>query len=412
MAQQPSRYEARNGVAGGGAGGALLRPSMPAAHSSSSSSSSSSNSSLPHRLGQRGHGVTLRHPPTLQSDAVVFQQAKIPLSSARLPVAPARETPPMSSSSSYPNTSEGTAVRRQGSVAAAGAHDNFRTVAISSANSPFIATQALHNVRSSMQQQEVGGARDASPSGDGRKPMRHHAAGGQRDPSEPVQSTSFTHLLTDAVVPAGSSESSQQHGMNRANQPRYNDSHSHAESSPVGQSTPVEAGRRMTVRVMKEGDKLGFGIRHDPMRKIKVSTLVNHSAAANSSLRVGDTLLSVNGIDLQNMEFLEVIQRLKATKPGELVFDIERDEERSHNQTGAYERTDLPTPSASPANSSSHNEVMESARDSGSRSHSPSTESAVLPHQLQPTNGAVHPASNAQHSDMEPQRKRARVYVV
>lgn len=168
----------------------------------------------------------------------------------------------------------------------------------------------------------------------------------------------------------------------------------------------------MTVRVMKEGDKLGFGIRHDPMRNIKVSTLVNHSAAANSSLRVGDTLLSVNGIDLQNMEFLEVIQRLKATKPGELVFDIERDEECSHNHMDTYKRADLPTPAATPENNSmNRNEPMESARDGRSRSHSPSTESAVLPHKLQPSNGAVHPTNNAQFADMEPQRKRARAYV-
>lgn len=164
----------------------------------------------------------------------------------------------------------------------------------------------------------------------------------------------------------------------------------------------------MTVRVMKEGDKLGFGIRHDPMRKIKVSTLVTHSAAANSSLRVGDTLLSVNDIDLQNMEFLEVIQRLKATKPGELVFDIERDEERNLNHMDAYERADLLTPSANPENNSMNcNEPVE--RDG---SHSPSAETAVRPHKLQPPNGAVHPANNSQFAEMEPQRKRARVYVV
>ncbi|GLD99566.1 hypothetical protein PINS_up008292 [Pythium insidiosum] len=82
--------------------------------------------------------------------------------------------------------------------------------------------------------------------------------------------------------------------------------------------------RRLTVRVRKEGDKLGFGIRNDGSRQLKVSTLQSNSAAANSSLRIGDTLLAVNGIDLTNMGFLEVIQQLKATKPGELVFDIER----------------------------------------------------------------------------------------
>uniref|UniRef100_K3WTT0 PDZ domain-containing protein n=1 Tax=Globisporangium ultimum (strain ATCC 200006 / CBS 805.95 / DAOM BR144) TaxID=431595 RepID=K3WTT0_GLOUD len=81
----------------------------------------------------------------------------------------------------------------------------------------------------------------------------------------------------------------------------------------------------MKIRVMKEGNKLGFGIRHDSQRKLRVSTLQGSSAAAKSPLRLGDILLSVNGINLNDLGFLEVIQHLKATKPGELVFDIERD---------------------------------------------------------------------------------------
>ncbi|TMW65112.1 hypothetical protein Poli38472_009279 [Pythium oligandrum] len=81
---------------------------------------------------------------------------------------------------------------------------------------------------------------------------------------------------------------------------------------------------RLTIRIMKEGDKLGFGIRNDPDHKLCVSTLQSNSSAANSSMRIGDTILSVNGVDLTNLGFLEVIQQLKATKPGELVFEIER----------------------------------------------------------------------------------------
>ncbi|KAG6611762.1 uncharacterized protein IUM83_17217 [Phytophthora cinnamomi] len=80
--------------------------------------------------------------------------------------------------------------------------------------------------------------------------------------------------------------------------------------------------RRMTVRVTKRGDKLGFGVRHDRYKRLQVSTL----QGGDSSLRVGDTLLSVNGADLTGQEFLAVIQQLKAARPGELVFEIERPE--------------------------------------------------------------------------------------
>ncbi|KAF1782518.1 PDZ domain [Phytophthora cactorum] len=78
--------------------------------------------------------------------------------------------------------------------------------------------------------------------------------------------------------------------------------------------------RQMTVRVMKHGDKLGFGVRHDRYKRLQVSTL----QGGDSTLQVGDTLLSVNGQELTGHEFLTVIQLLKATRPGELVFEIER----------------------------------------------------------------------------------------
>ncbi|KAI9986308.1 hypothetical protein PInf_025247 [Phytophthora infestans] len=82
----------------------------------------------------------------------------------------------------------------------------------------------------------------------------------------------------------------------------------------------VDGVRRMTVRVMKHGDKLGFGVRHDRFKRLQVSTL----QGGDTTLQVGDTLLSVNGRDLTGHEFLTVIQLLKATRPGELVFEIER----------------------------------------------------------------------------------------
>ncbi|KAE8902459.1 hypothetical protein PF005_g18393 [Phytophthora fragariae] len=78
--------------------------------------------------------------------------------------------------------------------------------------------------------------------------------------------------------------------------------------------------RRMKVRVTKFGDKLGFGVRHDRYKRLQVSTL----QGGNASLQVGDTLLSVNGVDLTGLEFLAVIQHLKATRPGILEFEIER----------------------------------------------------------------------------------------
>lgn len=103
---------------------------------------------------------------------------------------------------------------------------------------------------------------------------------------------------------------------------------------------------RLTVTVIKEGDKLGFGIRNDANRRLKVSTLQSNTTASKSSLKIGDTLLSVNGIDLHNLGFLEVIQQLKATKPGELVFDIERviddDGVDSSTHTGDTIVTDVP----------------------------------------------------------------------
>jgi hypothetical protein len=52
--------------------------------------------------------------------------------------------------------------------------------------------------------------------------------------------------------------------------------------------------RQLMVRVVKHGDRLGFGVRHDRYKRLQVSTL----QGCGPQLRVGDTLLSVNGVDL------------------------------------------------------------------------------------------------------------------
>lgn len=111
-------------------------------------------------------------------------------------------------------------------------------------------------------------------------------------------------------------------------------------SAPSSHSVPPHI-VRMTIRVLKEGNKLGFGIRHDAHQKLRVSTLQGNSAAAKSPLRLGDILLSVNGIALHDLGFLEVIQHLKATKPGELVFEVERDVNASPNHAYEYPPTEL-----------------------------------------------------------------------
>ncbi|GMF14034.1 unnamed protein product [Phytophthora lilii] len=109
-----------------------------------------------------------------------------------------------------------------------------------------------------------------------------------------------------------------------------------------------DGARRMTVRVVKHGDKLGFGVRHDRCKRLQVSTLQGGS----SSLQVGDTLLAVNGVDLTGQEFLTVIQQLKATRPGELVFEIERVEPRGANnqqpgQVAPVQQLDTPSQAVS-----------------------------------------------------------------
>ncbi|RLN64506.1 hypothetical protein BBJ29_001105 [Phytophthora kernoviae] len=88
------------------------------------------------------------------------------------------------------------------------------------------------------------------------------------------------------------------------------------------ENVPGQRRHRLTIRVTKHGDTLGFGVRHDRFKRLRVSTL----QGTTSDLRVGDALLSVNGVDLTGLEFLAVIGQLKATRPGELVFEVEREE--------------------------------------------------------------------------------------
>jgi hypothetical protein len=76
---------------------------------------------------------------------------------------------------------------------------------------------------------------------------------------------------------------------------------------------------RLRVSVAKKGNKLGFGVRHDRAKRLAVSTVVGQSALCE-----GDTLVSVNGLRLDGLEFLAIVEHLKALPPGNLVFDIER----------------------------------------------------------------------------------------
>lgn len=76
---------------------------------------------------------------------------------------------------------------------------------------------------------------------------------------------------------------------------------------------------RLRVSVDKKGNKLGFGVRQDRARRLVVSTVVGQSALCE-----GDTLVSVNGLRLDGLEFLAIVEHLKALPPGSLVFDIER----------------------------------------------------------------------------------------
>ncbi|KAL7684382.1 putative PDZ domain-containing protein [Plasmopara halstedii] len=97
--------------------------------------------------------------------------------------------------------------------------------------------------------------------------------------------------------------------------------------APLGEGV-----RRMKVCVIKHGEKLGFGARHDRYKRLQVSTL----QGSDSKLQIGDTLLSVNGADLTGLEFESVIELLNSTQPGELIFEIERVGTGNHNLNGPF----------------------------------------------------------------------------
>jgi hypothetical protein len=145
----------------------------------------------------------------------------------------------------------------------------------------------------------------------------------------------FTHLLMEEDAPVAARPRPSMESMTR---PPTVTQRQQRRPSSANKNKADRSLVKLTVRVMKDGDKLGFGIRNDSNRKLKVSTLQTNSTAAKSTLKIGDTILSVNGIDLRDMGFLEVIQQLKATKPGELVFDIERslkDDDEEASLSGA-----------------------------------------------------------------------------
>ena len=86
--------------------------------------------------------------------------------------------------------------------------------------------------------------------------------------------------------------------------------------------TPVPNTRRLTVHVMRDGDNVGFHVHHDKHKRLRVSAVHDKDL----QLHVGDTLLSVNEIDLTGQAFSTVLQHRKVTQTRELVFVIERHE--------------------------------------------------------------------------------------
>ncbi|RMX69621.1 hypothetical protein DD238_002215 [Peronospora effusa] len=95
--------------------------------------------------------------------------------------------------------------------------------------------------------------------------------------------------------------------------------------------------RRLSVHVMRDGDTLGFEVRHDKHKRVQVSQVHEKDV----QFRVGDTLLSVNGIDLTGQALTTVLQHVEVTKTRELVFDIER-----HESSGCTEKIVPQSPNA------------------------------------------------------------------
>ncbi|KAF1328729.1 hypothetical protein FI667_g6642, partial [Globisporangium splendens] len=322
------------------------------------------------------------HAPTLQSDTVVFQHAKLPsrqqgANGSSAAVAAARtngsrtDSLPMpradASSAAYsnawpsssgappamkqqsagyrdyrdeheeqrmpPSTADGRYFYRNGGDREKSQHPSYSNVPPRN-GSPSVP----HRVSSTdSPQSQAMGARHTGVAG-----VNSYVNGEDRGAERGGHGTSFTHLLQDAVASTSptsrSGASQQQRGAENAHQAAGNGT---GATHPDARRNINESVLRMTIRVMKEGNKLGFGIRHDSQRKLRVSTLQGNSAASKSSLRLGDILLSVNGINLNDLGFLEVIQHLKATKPGELVFDIERDMNASPDHKYEFAPNDM-----------------------------------------------------------------------
>lgn len=441
------RGPARHLHGGGGAG---------PAHSSTAAALSHSRAS--------GSSRQALHPPTLHSDTVVFQNAKLPsrqaanagaapMSSSSQTYAGSRAEP--GSLASYSNSSAWSAGssssigatgvappqrapgyqryrdEQDGRVPASSSSREFDRNGRESAsrrhqygNSPLDLSRRVPSAArgGSDADRQHPHALDAADSDSYADDRENEEAGGEHG-------TSFTNLLQDAVA---------------STSPRSVQLQQRSQGRPVN-ALPVAGGNppsirdtganivRMTIRVMKEGNKLGFGIRHDSQRKLRVSTLQGNSAAAKSHLRLGDILLSVNGITLNDLGFLEVIQHLKATKPGELVFDIERDVNASPGHSYDYPDVDMGeeylgesassyTQTAQMPGAGRVSKVASSNSGPPSRQASPqlgSASSAAIDHGLTPSRTANFDSSSMDTASSmavagmtESQRKRARPYVL
>ncbi|KAJ0403527.1 hypothetical protein P43SY_010070 [Pythium insidiosum] len=334
-------------------------PVAPAASGGNASASAVASSSTGAPLPSGAPTSSERFgPPSvgLQSDTVVFQAAKIPMSSARLASAPGAAA---SAPRQQPSRDVGHYSYRRDPSDDCGYAEDYRDNGAVARDWPRAARQMLPPARAPAGRYHGPPSVAAMPRSHGHQNMDH--------PND-VNTPPPPHT-NGTALPAGVAGS-------------------RPSSAPRPQPGRAPRVRRLTVRVRKEGDKLGFGIRNDGTRQLKVSTLQSNSAAANSSLRIGDTLLAVNGVDLTNMGFLEVIQQLKATKPGDLVFDIERSLDGDGETPNGSETTDLDAP-LEPQSSGNDNAI--SAQQPPLSSQSVPGLSALPPRQ--PTEMPMEPAA-------------------
>ncbi|KAI9911793.1 hypothetical protein PsorP6_009413 [Peronosclerospora sorghi] len=82
----------------------------------------------------------------------------------------------------------------------------------------------------------------------------------------------------------------------------------------------MEASEQLLVHLKKDGDPLGFSVGHDTSKRVQVSAV--HDSL--SPLRIGDTLLSVNGTNVTDQPISTVIQSLQSIPAGDLTLKVER----------------------------------------------------------------------------------------